>query len=304
MYPYKNLLVPLNLTTTDEAAIRFSSQISLTSKSENAYFIHVKRPSEIPQQILDEYPQLLVPSEEERKQKMQSQVEVGWFESPDTNVVFQIEAGTPLEVLLEHIVKKDIDLVVIGRKTEAKDTRRLPINLARKAPCSVLVVPENSKHTISNILVPIDFSEFALNALEQAVNLAFANNISTIQCVNVFQLPIGYYKTGKSQEEFQELMKKNAIKDYERFVKKIDLKGVEVNPIFLHHDKPAQAIQSVVENNKVDLLVLGTRGRNAGAGLLLGSVTEDIILNTRIPLMAVKKKGTGLSLLEVLLKHL
>ena len=303
MYRYKNLLVPLNLTTTDEAAIRFSSQISLTSKSENAYFIHVKRPSEIPQQILDEYPQLLVPSEEERKQKMQSQVEVG-FQSQGTNTIFEVEEGTPLEVLLNQVVKKDIDLVVIGRKTDAKDTRRLPINLARKAPCSVLVVPENSKQTISNILVPIDFSEFAVNALEQAVDLASAHNISTIQCLNVFQLPTGYSKTGKSQEEFKEIMRKNALKDYERFVKKIDLKGVEVNPIFLNDDKPAQAIQSVVEKNQIDLLVLGTRGRNAGAGLLLGSVTEDIILNTRIPLMAVKKKGTGLSLLEVLLKHL
>lgn len=303
MYRYKNLLVPLNLTTTDEAAIRFSSQISLTSKSENAYFIHVKRPSEIPQQILDEYPQLLVPSEEERKQKMQSQVDVG-FQSQGTNTIFEVEEGTPLEILLNQVVKKDIDLVVIGRKTDAKDTRRLPINLARKAPCSVLVVPENSKQTISNILVPIDFSEFAVNALEQAVDLASANNISTIQCLNVFQLPTGYSKTGKSQEEFKEIMRKNALKDYERFVKKIDLKGVEVNPIFLNDDKPAQAIQSVVEKNQIDLLVLGTRGRNAGAGLLLGSVTEDIILNTRIPLMAVKKKGTGLSLLEVLLKHL
>ncbi len=303
MYRYKNLLVPLNLTTTDEAAIRFSSQISLTSKSENAYFIHVKRPSEIPRQILDEYPQLLVPSEEERKQKMQSQVEVG-FQSQGTNTIFEVEEGTPLEVLLNQVVKKDIDLVVIGRKTDAKDTRRLPINLARKAPCSVLVVPENSKQTISNILVPIDFSEFAVNALEQAVDLASAHNISTIQCLNVFQLPTGYSKTGKSQGEFKEIMRKNALKDYERFVKKIDLKGVEVNPIFLNDDKPAQAIQSVVEKNQIDLLVLGTRGRNAGAGLLLGSVTEDIILNTRIPLMAVKKKGTGLSLLEVLLKHL
>ncbi len=303
MNQYKNLLVSLNLTSTDDAAVRFASQINQITKSEKVHFIHVKRPNEIPQEILDEYPQLLVPSEDERKEKMQSQVDVGFQTHPETNAFYNIEEGKPLEVLLEQIVKKDIDLVVIGRKSVAKDTRRLPINLARKAPCSVLIVPEKSGHSISNILVPIDFSEFSVNALEQAFNLAAANKISTIHCLHVFQLPLGYYKTGKSQEEFAEIMMNNAKKDYEHFIKTMDLKGMKLNPIFILHEKPAKAIQSVVEKNNIDMLVLGTRGRNAGAGLLLGSVTEDIILTTKVPLLAVKKKGTGLSFLEVLLKY-
>lgn len=303
MYQYKNLLVPLNLTTTDDAAIHFASQISQISKSENAHFIHVKRPSEIPQEILKEYPQLLNPAVEQRKQKMQEQVAAGFKMHPETTIACEVQEGKPLEVLLEQIVKKDIDLVVLGRKTDAKETRRLPINLARKAPCSVMVVPEKAGYSFSNILVPVDFSEFCVSALEQAVNLAIANQISTIHCLNVFQLPIGYYKTGKSEEEFTEIMMSNAKKDYERFIKNIDLKGIKVNSVFMLHEKPAQAIQDVVKKERIDMLVLGTRGRNAGAGLLLGSVTEDIILNTQVPVIAVKKKGTGLSLLEVLLKY-
>ncbi|MBN2439428.1 MAG: universal stress protein, partial [Deltaproteobacteria bacterium] len=47
---------------------------------------------------------------------------------------------------------------------------------------------------------------------------------------------------------------------------------------------------------------IGARGRKAGAGVLLGSVTEHLIETTTVPLMAVKKKGTGMSILDALLK--
>ena len=234
---------------------------------------------------------------------MQDQVSKVFAGQTDAQAIFEVAEGKPLEVLLDQIVKKDIDLVVIGRKKAAKDTRRLPINLARKAPCSVLIVPEESDTAPSNILIPVDFSEFCKDALTQAIQLALANNISTLHILHVFKLPLGYYKTGNSQEEFTEIMRGNAKKDYEKFVSQIDLKGLRLAPIFIRHDKPSQVIEQVIEEKKIDLIVLGTRGRNAGAGLLLGSITEDVILNTRVPIMAVKQKGTGLLILEVLLKY-
>ncbi len=303
MYEYKKLLVPLNLTAIDDAVVQYASEISKMFKPESVHFIHVKRPSEVPREILEEYPQLLDPTSDERLAKMKKTVEKDFHGFSATALSFEIQEGKPFEVLLEKVVEKDIDLVLVGRKTDANETRRLPINLVRKVPCSVIVVPEKSTYAVSKILVPIDFSDFCANALQLAVNLASANGNAGIQCVHVFQLPIGYNKTGKTKEEFTEIMIANAKKNYVRFIRNLDLKGIEVDPIFLLDDKPAKAIQSVVEKHQIDLIVLGTRGRNAGAGLLLGSVTEDIILNTKVPLIAVKKKGTGLSFLEVLLKY-
>lgn len=303
MYHYNKLLIPLNLTALDDAAISYAAMVSTMTPSDKAHFLHVKRPSEVPKDILEEYPQLLNPELEDRMQRMKEVAGEKFHGHSETKVVFDIQEGKPLDILLEQIVEKDIDLVLLGRKADAKETRQLPIKLARKAPCSVLVVPEGTKYSISNILVPVDFSDFCANAVELAVNIAKANGQTTIHCLHVYNLPIGYSKTGKSEEEFSEIMLNNAKKSYERFISKIDLKGIEVKPIFMLHDKPAQAIQNVVNENQIDMLVLGTRGRNAGAGLLLGSVTENIILHTRVPILAVKKKGTGLSFLEVLLKH-
>ncbi|XOV94906.1 MAG: universal stress protein [Bacteroidota bacterium] len=303
MYEYQNLLIPLNLTSMDDVVLKFASQISGMSNSEKAHFIHVKQPVDVPTEILEAYPEMISTDLKDRMSKLQKSVKTGFKGYSRTQTLFDVKEGRALETLIEQIAERDIDLVLVGRKKIATDTRKLPIKLAQKAPCSVLIIPEESGASILNILVPIDFSDYCANALEVAVNYAIANDISTIHCLHVFQLPIGYSKTGKSEEEFTEIMMKNARKSYDRFIKKVDLKGVKVKPEFMLHNRPAQVIQNQVEEKHIDMIILGTRGRSTGAGLLLGSVTENIILNTRVPIFAVKKKGTGLSVLEVLMKY-
>jgi nucleotide-binding universal stress UspA family protein len=57
-----------------------------------------------------------------------------------------------------------------------------------------------------------------------------------------------------------------------------------------------------VKEREKCIVIIGARGRRAGAGILLGSVAEYLIKTTTVPLLAVKKKGTGLSILDALLK--
>ncbi|NOQ95453.1 MAG: universal stress protein, partial [Desulfobacterales bacterium] len=84
--------------------------------------------------------------------------------------------------------------------------------------------------------------------------------------------------------------------------KKVDLRGITATPIFKLEEKEYRGIEEVIEEHGIDLLIVGARGRKAGAGVLLGSVTEHLIQTTTIPLLAVKKKGTGMSLLDALLR--
>jgi nucleotide-binding universal stress UspA family protein len=81
-----------------------------------------------------------------------------------------------------------------------------------------------------------------------------------------------------------------------------DLKGIKVTPIFKLEKKPSKAIEEMIKKRNVDLLIIGARGRRAGAGVLLGSVTGHQIQTTTIPILAVKKKGTGMSILEAILQ--
>jgi hypothetical protein len=57
----------------------------------------------------------------------------------------------------------------------------------------------------------------------------------------------------------------------------------------------------VAEREDADLIVMGTRGRSRSAAILLGSVTEETIRQTRIPLLAAKHFGARLGVLQALL---
>ena len=72
-------------------------------------------------------------------------------------------------------------------------------------------------------------------------------------------------------------------------------------PIFVQDDKPYRGILRTAELIDADLIVTAARGRALGAALFLGSSTERLIEHADVPVVAVKKKGDGLSLLEALL---
>jgi nucleotide-binding universal stress UspA family protein len=88
---------------------------------------------------------------------------------------------------------------------------------------------------------------------------------------------------------------------YEQFTAAIDCQGVHVRPLFEESARAAHAIDRVARKHGVDAIVMGTRGRSRSAALLLGSVTEEMILSTSVPLLAVKHFGARLSVLQALL---
>jgi nucleotide-binding universal stress UspA family protein len=90
-------------------------------------------------------------------------------------------------------------------------------------------------------------------------------------------VPIGYSKTGKSYREFGEIMKGHAERNYREFIEKIDLKGLSVTPLYRLAKKEYKGIEEVIKERQASLVVIGARGRKAGAGILLGSVTEHLI---------------------------
>ena len=65
----------------------------------------------------------------------------------------------------------------------------------------------------------------------------------------------------------------------------------------------AHVIDRVAERDGVDLIVMATRGRSRSAAILLGSVTEEMIIETRVPLLVVKHYGVQIGLLEALLNR-
>jgi nucleotide-binding universal stress UspA family protein len=314
MYRYKNLLVPLSLKDQGESSIRFAGLVSHLANSEKVTFVHVISSLEdIPKELQSEFPDIVQPSGELAKKRMEELVSKYFPADHKTTLDFKILKGSPLMELLRMAKDNDTDLAIMVRRLEPTDSGVLPGKLIRRVPCSVLLIPEGAKASFSNILVPTDFSENSTDAMDVAVAFASAKGIDEIHCLHAYNVPIGYYKTGKSYEQFADIMKGHAEKNYANFLQTEvcqvgsvcqikDLKGIKVKPIFKLEKKAAKAIEEEVKNLNIDLLVIGARGRHAGAGVLLGSVTEHQIRTTTVPILAVKKKGTGMNILDVILQ--
>lgn len=298
MYRYKRLLVGLTGADRDKGTIEYAAMISRMAKLKRIYFLHVAISLDIPEPIREAYPEMLEPVGEHLTEQIREMVKERFSSHPEIEVDYEVIEGTPLVEILRLARQKEIDLILVGKTREHQESGMLPEKLARKAPCSVLVVPEGAMPRISKILVPVDFSEHSAVALDAAIAFSTAGTKPEFVCAHVYRAFEPYQGYGVVSDE---TMREGVEKAYRLFIKGVDLRGCSVTPLFVSSTNPSRAIAGAVKQQQADLVAVGARGRTAAAALVLGSVTERLIASTEIPLIAVKKKGTGLSLLNALL---
>jgi nucleotide-binding universal stress UspA family protein len=301
MKKFTTAMVGLDFSSMDEILIKKTLEFSRLAKIEKLYFIHVSRDLALPDEIRSQYPDLLAPVDESLEMEVKSII-AQHHPSKDLSIEIIIEEGNPKETVLRKAKIKDVDLLIMGRKSELEGSGTLAKDLAQKAPCSILFFTEDAKSFApKKVMVSLDFSEHSLLSLSFATELN-KNYQTEIVCFHAFEVPIGYHKTGKSYEEFAEIMKGHAEKDYQKFLEKHKLPAFEC--IFhLKGDKPNRDF--LVKEAKAvhaDMIFLGSRGRTGSAALLLGSFAEKVVnLNNEVPMLIFKKKRETMTFIEALL---
>ena len=172
MYRFRHILAELNLDHADTAVARYSAMITKLTNSTELIFSHVKSHIHAREEALIDDDIFLPTQEEVASDKIEQTITAEYNGNPATKTELLIKEGRPLKFLLEQIKEHETDLVIIGREPHSYISRKLPIKLARKAPCSVLIVPEDAKAEINSIVVPIDFSHHAKDAVDIAIEFA------------------------------------------------------------------------------------------------------------------------------------
>jgi nucleotide-binding universal stress UspA family protein len=299
MYECKHVLVGLDISTTDISTIRYAGLISRLTPAERVTFLHVSRELDVAESREIRYPQLPEPLSVFIKARLEDTVTEHFHGSPDTEVVWDVEQGTPLTAFLHRARHRDVDLILVGKTPHSV----LPGQLARKAPCPVLAVPASAPPQITRLLVPIDFSELAAAALDMALVVARAYGVTSIVCQHVYDVPHAYHLAGLADDEIGTLLRQHAQKEYDAFMTRFDLSGVSVKPLLTQHARVATGLQESAMAEGVDLIIMGARGRTVAAAMLLGSVTEKLLQVTSVPLWVVISKGERLGLLDAWLHH-
>ncbi len=302
MYPIKKVLIGLDLSEMDKTMAGFADFLSKNSGVQEIYFVNIVKNLQIPKDVLKEFPNMITDVIKERKSKMEEAFLQTNTESDTVKINFEVLTGKIADSILDFSKKQDIDLIVIGRREKAEISGALSQRLARRAACSLLIIPEGTEPKMDRILVPSDFSDYSVLAIEQAIETAVRNeNKTEIVIQNVFTVPTGYHYTGKSFEEFSEVMRKNAEKDYKKFIKNIDTKGLKFKVAYSQdtNDDITTDMLDKAREIGANAIIIGAKGRTATTAFFLGSITERLIqLDSDIPLMVVRPKGKNAGILE------
>ncbi len=154
-------------------------------------FFHVLEAQETPKSISPECSLAFDSSECMTLQGMEGMVEKYWKGPSETKKIHKIIEGNPLTEIIRLTRKENIDLILVGRKKEKEVRGKLPLHLTRKAPCSVFIIPEGSSSRITNILVPVDFSDASRAALEVAIRVAVAAGRKNSTFFMYIRFPLG-----------------------------------------------------------------------------------------------------------------
>jgi len=294
MYKFNKILIALDTRYSNKELIDAACKICQLSNAAEVYIINVIKEIHIPTEIKKEFPDIIEKALEERRESIQKEIDE-FFVCQGVKPNLFIKQGQVTKEILKFSSENKIDLILTGRGKPGKAGGVQIQRLARRAGCSMLVIPEGKTLDWKKILVPIDFSNYSKMALEKAVT--FAGKIEPspeVIAQNVFQIPTGYHYTGKTFEEFGEIMKKNAKKDYENFISDLKLKKVKLKDIYTldKDDDVISAIYKKAKDVKADIIIIGAKGRTATTAIFIGSKAEKMVqLDSDIPLLIIRPKG-------------
>jgi len=202
--------------------------------------------------------------------------------------------GDVLDTILGLVGVHGSDMTLIGHSSRSR-RRSLARRVAMKSPSSVWMVPDESPATLRSILIPIDFSRRSADTVATATALAEAAGLE--ECL---ALHVHFNEALVTFDEFDDILAEDRDRAFGLFIAPIDLHGIWVKPLFVDSCHVPETIVHTAGEHGCDLIVMGTRGRSPSAAVLLGSETEQCLMTSPVPVLAVKHFGTRLSLLQAL----
>lgn len=150
---------------------------------------------------------------------------------------------------------------------------------------------------INNILVPMDFSPCSKNALRVAIQLSKKWD-SRIRIMHSTFLPSATVGVGDAM--VQPLADAY---EYEDPFDEIEKEFPELEDISYiskeYHSVVTDAIYTEIEENDVDLVVMGTKGTHDMLEKLIGGITTTVIEFAKVPVLVIPENVTSLEALRI-----
>ncbi|WP_254525634.1 universal stress protein [Natrinema caseinilyticum] len=140
---------------------------------------------------------------------------------------------------------------------------------------------------VRNVLVPIDQSEQATEALEYALSEYPDEQITALHVIHLDRTAMTGNEGFLYRDEFLERLNAAGEERLETARERAAEHGVEIDTE-LARGRPARTISEYVEDNDIDHVVIGSHGRSGPSRVLLGSVAETVTRRSPVPVTIVR----------------
>jgi universal stress protein A len=142
---------------------------------------------------------------------------------------------------------------------------------------------------LKKILFATDFSEGSSSSLPYAVSIArqYGAKLYFVHVIYDVVKTSGWYVPHVSMDELYRDMEKNAKAQLEKsFLEEI--RGYKDVEHVVLKGTPYEEISRFAEENKIDLIVIGTHGRTGLDRMLFGSTAEQVVRYAPCPVLTVR----------------
>ena len=138
------------------------------------------------------------------------------------------------------------------------------------------------------ILAAVDGSECAKKGFEKALDMSLDKQDSPALVVLAVVQPLEVIGMRKDvRASLEGLIEKDAKALLAEYATIAETRGVKAETI-LASGHPAKIILDIAKIKGTDLIVVGSRGLGGVKGLLLGSVSNAVVQNSKVPVMVIK----------------
>jgi nucleotide-binding universal stress UspA family protein len=206
----------------------------------------------------------------------------------------EVQAGSPYVKVIQKARADNADVIVLGAHGE-EFARELLFGttaerIIRNGDRPVLVVKQPPEGAYRKVLVAVDFSDTSCTALQLALRLAPQAEITALHVYEVWYEPrLRGIMTEDQLVAVADQHAQQVRKDLAAFVRRCDVTERKVRRM-IRRGYPGRVIARLASTTGADLVAVGTHGLGGLRHVLLGSVAEHVLRESRSDVLVVHPK--------------
>lgn len=145
--------------------------------------------------------------------------------------------------------------------------------------------------TYKHLLVPVDESPMSYAAAEQALSLAkdlkCPVTIMSVIAVDPF-VGVDFYKVAPAITDYFMQAEQNAQNRLAEIQQSFSREGISVDTKIIRGVAASEGIVQIANEIGADLIIIGSHGRTGVKKMMLGSVAQNVLTQSPVPVLIVK----------------